>query len=250
MSTTALQIVTDAYADLQVFQAGDAPSPEAAQLGLRHLNLMVGGWAQDTGTIPAVSRLVFPLLAGKGSSTNPYTVGLGGDLNTPRFVNQASVVDAGLLLNASVPPVEIPRGIMTNEAFAANRVKDLTSGLFTSAYYRPDYVAGFGSLFLWPVPTDLTNRLVLYVRQAIASFADLLTSYTFPLGYDDAFRANLILRLARSAGRPIDQDMRDDARRTLALIQRGNVQLSDLPNDFAGIGTPGGARYDILVGDG
>ena len=248
-SVTARQVISDAFGDLNVYQQGDTVGTADETDALRRLNLMIGQWAQQNLTIPAVEEKVFPLQAGKGGRTNPYTIGTGGDLNTPRPPNQNSLVGAALFLNASSPPVKLPRSVMTNNAFATNRIPDLTSALFTSVYYRPDFAGDLGSIFLWPVPTDLTNSLVLYIEAALSTFAEATTGFSVPPGYDDALHFNLATKLAIPYGRTITQDLKDAARDTLAVIKRSNLKLADLANDFAGIG--GAARaglYDIQTG--
>jgi len=250
-TVTATQIMTDAFQMLNVYMPGDTISANDSTSALRFLNLMVGQWAQQGLTIPSEARRVFTLLSGKGSSTNPYTIGTGGNLDTPRPPNQNSVVGAGLLLNASSPPVEIPRGVMTNDSWAATRIKDLTSTLFTGVYYRPDFAGNpiQGSLFLWPVPTDLTNSLVLYIRAALGTFADLTTAYSIPDGYDEALYAQLALRLAIPFGRSVSEDLKELARDSFTTVKRSNVQLSDQANDlgFLGFGR-GGRGYNLETG--
>lgn len=235
-TVTATQVITDAFKMLNVYQPGDPIAAADATDALRFLNLMIGQWAQTGLTIPAEARLVFPLVSGKGSSTNPYTIGTGGDLNTTKPPNQSSLTGAGLLLNASTPPVEIPRGIMTNEGYDRQRIKNLTSALFTDVFYLPTFAGSLGQLFLWPVPTDLTNSLVLYTRTGLGTFADLTTVYSIPDGYDEALYAQLMKRLAIPYGRTLTEDQKDLARDSYATILRSNIQLSDLANDFSGIG--------------
>lgn len=247
---TAQQIITDALADLNIYQTGETIASADAADALRRLNGLIGQWAQSPLTVPAIERFVAPLQSGKGGTTSPYTIGVGGDLATPRPANQASVVGAGLLLNATIPPVEIRRGLLTDDGWKALRLKDLTSTLFTSVYYRPDTADDLGTIFLWPVPTDLTNSLVLYLAGMLSTFADLTTSYSLPPGYASALHTNLALELAIPYGRAISADLRAWALKTLATIKRGNVVLSDLANDFAGLGGQGrGGRYNIQTGE-
>lgn len=250
-TVTATQVLTDAFRMLNVYQPGDTIAAADSTDALRFLNLMIGQWAQTGLTIPAETRFVAPLVANKGSSTNPYTIGIGGDLNTPKPPNQNSLIDAGLLLNASTPPVEIDRGVMTNQGYEGTRIKDLTSSLFTDVYYLPTFSNSLGSLYLWPVPTDLTNSLVLYIRAGLSAFADLTTIYSIPDGYDEALYAQLSLRLAIPYGRAVSDDLKTLARESFATIKRSNIQLCDLGNDFAGLGLDGGRRgiFNILTGD-
>ncbi len=249
-TVTATQIMTDFFQALNIYQPGDAFNATDTTTLLRQLNLLIGQWAQQSLTIPAEQRLVFPLVSGKGSSTNPYTIGPGGDLNTTKPPNQSSLTGAGLLLNISTPPVEIPRGIMTNDGYDRERIKDLTSVLFTSVFYLPTFAGGLGELFLWPVPTDLTNSLVLYTRTGLTAFADLTTVYSIPDGYDEALYLNLIVRAGKFFGRKPDADDRRDAMESLATVKRSNVQLSDLENDFGGLGGGRGGRWNIQTGEG
>lgn len=251
-TVTATQLMTDVFEELNIYQPGDTVASADSTKFLRLLNLMIGQWAQQHLTIPAVSRLVFPLLANKGSSTNPYTLGTNGDLNTPRPPNQNSIVAAGLILNASSPTVEIPRGVMTTDGWNMQRIKDLTSTLFTDIYYRPDFAGNpiLGSLFLWPVPLDLTNSLVLYVKAALTTFADLTTAYSIPDGYDETLYLNAARRVARPFGRVADETLRADAYNALMVIKRSNIQLSDLQNDFGTLGTGHVSRgYNLQTGE-
>lgn len=250
-SVTATQVITDASRMLNLYQPGEAIPAADSTDALRFLNLMVGQWAQTGLTIPAEVRFVAPLVANKGSSTNPYTIGSGGNLNTTKPPNQDSLVAAGLLLNASTPPVEIPRALMTDMAYERTRIKDLTSVLFTDVYYLPTFSNSLGSIYLWPVPTDLTNSLVLYIRAGLSTFADLTTSYFIPDGYDQALYGQLALILAIPFGRTISDDLKTLARESFATIKRSNVHLSDLANDLAQLG--GGRRqgsYNIETNEG
>jgi len=258
---TATQVIQDAFGDLNVFQleetiANGLINTNIQNDALRRLNMMIGEWANQSLTIPATGRFVFPLLTGKGGPTNPYTIGPGGDLNIARPTSQNHVVGAGLLYGTPPFPfeLEIPRGVATSEGWQQERIKDLPNTIFTWVYYRPDFSGGFGSIFLWPVPTDLTNSLVLYIDLALGTFPDVTTQFSVPDGYDEALHTNLALKLMRPYGR-MNAEQRAalviDARDTLANIKRSNMKLLDQENDFATIGhdTKRGI-YNILTGEG
>ncbi len=228
MSTTALTVITAAFQLLNVFQPSEPIPSTDAQAALGWLNRMLSGWAQQSTTIPSIARNIFPIVSGKGE----YTIGTGGDLNIVKPANQQSIVAVGLLLGASVPPVEIPRGIFTDDGWQSTRIKGLTNSLFTDLYYNPTFTtSGFGTIDLWPIPLDATNSLVLYVAEALTQFATLTTVYQIPYGYEDALIYNLARRLAKPFGATVDQDLIDMAVSTLRLIKRSNVKVSDLPND-------------------
>jgi len=258
---SATTIIQNALYELNVFQLEETIANGLINTNIQNdclarLNMLVGEWANESLTIPATGRFKFPLIGGKGGPTNPYTIGPGGDLNIARPTSQNHVVGAGL--EYGTPPfpfeLEIPRGVATSEGWQQERIKDLPNTIFTWVYYRPDFSGGFGSIFLWPVPTDLTNSLVLYIDLALGTFPDLTTQFSVPDGYDAALFTNLALKLMRSYGRlTADQRMalKEDARDTLATIKRSNYKLLDQENDFATIGhdTKRGI-YNILTGEG
>lgn len=253
-SVTASQIILDAFGDLNVTQLGDtiatldADNPAASTDALRRLNLMLGQWAQNGLTAAAIARVVVPLIAGKGGTANPYTIGIGGDINVTRPANSASIVNAGLLFNASSDPVEMRRGVLTNDGYEGLSVKDMPNTLFTDVYYRPTYANDLGSIYLWPVPTDATNSLVLYLTGELSIFADLTTTYYVPAGYDDALHYNLAKRLMTPYGRSLP-DVVEMARETFAVVMRSNVPMSDLANDFSSIGSGRQSTYNALTGE-
>lgn len=232
MTTTGLTVITAAFELLNVFQPSEEiPSPDA-QSALGWLNRMLSGWAQQQNTIPSQARVVTPLVSGKGGPANPYTIGVGGDINVVKPANQQSIVGVACLLGASTPPVEIPRGYFTDDGWQAQQIKDLTNSLFTDLYYNPTFTnSGLGTIQLWPVPLDSINSLVLYINQALTQFVTLTTIYQIPDGYEDALVYNLARRIAKPWGATVDADTIQMAKTTLGVIQRSNLHLSDLPND-------------------
>ena len=259
-SITATSVILAALGDLNVLQKGETLSSfsDGGTDEFTRLNFLVGQLAQQGLIAPAIGKLIFPLVAGKGGAANPYTIGVGGDLNTPRPPYQDNVVGAGLILGRTTLPVAqqvtIPRPLITDDGFETMRLQDLTSTLFTTVYYRPDYAGDLGSIILWPVPTDLTNALVLYVQGMLSTFADLTTSYSVPPGYEALFHWNLAENLLIPYGRvgtPIDARITAQAIKAMALVKRSNIHLSDLPNDLLGIGGHGRSHgYNILTGEG
>ena len=146
--------------------------------------------------------------------------------------------------------MEIRRTVATPSAYNAIKIKDLTSTLFTTVYYRPDFSSDLGSLFLYPVPDNNLNSLVLYVKTGLVSFADLTTSYQVPDAYEEALHYNLAARLATPYGRTftavINGVPADIA--SLRIVKSSNVELYDMPNDFSVVGRGGKHLYNIQTG--
>lgn len=106
MPTTARILISASLFDLGVIGDGESLTASQADQGLRRLNNLVSGWQTYPGTIPAIERMIFPLVANKQT----YTIGLGGDLNVPRPT--ANIPAAGLLmqgLSAAVSVTSITR---------------------------------------------------------------------------------------------------------------------------------------------
>lgn len=248
MSVTALDLITGAFDALGVYAPGESiPAPDSAD-ALRRLNGMVSGWMVQPLTIPVTVRKVYALTSGKGGPGNEYTIGPGGDFNQIRPANGLSNV--GLSMPGATPyPIEIPRALLTDDAWALIQVKDLQSPMFTAVYYNPTYTSDLGSINLWPVPDTTDYSLVVYYASQIAEFADLTTSYVFPPGYQEALEYNLALRLAAPYGKPLGQDIVVLATKALATIKRANTKLTDLAVDPA-ITKTAKYSYNIQTGTG
>ena len=252
MSTSAALICAGALGLVGAVDPEDTIGSAMMADAFRRLNLMMGQWSLQDFTIPVEAREVFPMIAGKGAPATPYTVGPGGDCDTTR---PAALSGAGLLLNASLPvPVEIPRAVLTDAAYRNLRIKDLSSSLFTDVYYNPTFAAGLGSLYLFPVPNNTLNALVLYRPAQLGRFSSLVASYDLPDGADEPIEYNLARRLLTIYSVPLQAklDLIDLAKTSLAIYKRSNVNLSDQPIDPMFL--PGGrgrrqGGYNILTGN-
>lgn len=181
------------------------------------------------------------------TGTNTYTYPVSGSPATP-----ATGTITAQALNGT--PVEIPRSVLTDDAYQAIQIKTLTSSLFTAVYYNP--TQPLGSIFLWPTPTTAANQLVLYLANVFDGFDDLTTDYTFAdlPGYIDALEYGLAKRLwpffAHTDEAPL-VEIKEMARTTLGTVKRANYKLSDLPNEAAwAIGGSRSFGYNINTGTG
>lgn len=232
----ATQIAEEAFAIINVFIPGEAVPAADLNFAVRSLNRLVNSWGPQPSMAMFTDRYRLDLVADQGGPTNPYLVGTGpGEFNIPRPATQAMVAGANLVLTNPDPEVRIPLTILTTSAYDALAVPDL-SGQPAAVYYNPSWrssvaSAESGAFCLWPVPSTATNDLELFVLTQTASFDDLTTVYLLHDGYSEALIYNLALRLAGPYGHPMSEDDKTIARLALEVVQRGNVQLSDLPND-------------------
>lgn len=235
---TGQGVVVFALKKIGVYGVGQTLQASDANEGLETLNAMISGLNIQSLAKLIVAREVFDIAA----NTSTYTIGPGATFNTTR---PTKIQNASLLLNTSSPATEIPLNLLTDQAYQGITLKTQTSTQPTALYYQPTYAtSGWGTVFLWPVPTVATNDLVLYFQSPLATFANLTTQYYWPEGALEMLGYGLALRLAPDYARPVPDDVRTLARQSLAAFKRQNTKMVDLANDAAMIGSRTGA-YDI-----
>ena len=248
-ATTAESIINQACVTIGRSAPGTALPAGEATAALRRLNLMVGGWSLQPLTQNVVAREVFDLVADKGGPDDPYTIGVGGDFDTVRPVG---LNGAGIIIPATDPDqnVEIPRAVLTDDAWQAIQIKGLRSTQFTDMYFNATFSDDLGTINLWPVPDNDTYQLVIYRQNQIPLFPSLVAQVFLPPGAEDALEYNLARRLLTPYGitdQGIVSDVAELAASTLATFKRGNTKLADLGTDPALTHSQRGG-YNIMTG--
>src|SRR3990167_10324856 len=251
---TGTEVATRALRVLNVLLPGEALSGDMGETALEYLNDWLSEQSQKAVMCPAVSRQQFDLTANKGGLDNPYTIGDGADFDVDvKPPNQNSITAANLILTASSPTVRVPLAILTDQAYDALRVPDLTSTQPTGLYYQPFRASAsneYGLVYLWPEPDNATNDLELFIQLALLQFADLSTTYYVPAGVPRMLKYNLADILQVPYGKTLGAPAQQTAVSTLGTYKRANTKLSDLAND-AYIFTQGRhTLYNIQTGQG
>lgn len=234
-AVSAQTIITGALELIGVLAEGETPTYAQSQQGLRRLNMMLRGWSLQPRTFLVTEREVFDLVAGKGSTSDPYTIGPGGDLDTERPM---AITRAATLLTSSTPSVESPIAVYDSNQYQSIVTKGLSNGMAAGVYLQ--LTAPLAKLYVWPVLDSATNDLVLYLKKPLASFANLTTTYDLPDGAEEAIEYNLAVRLCGPFTIPIDPDIKAIARSSLSNLKRSTYELVDLASPFAA-----GGQYDI-----
>lgn len=177
-------------------------------------------------------------------TANTFTYQVFGSPITP-----AAGTPTGQTFNGT--PTEISRPVSTDQAWIANQLKTMTSGLFTGVYYNP--TQPYGQITLWPVPDTSENQLVLYLQDEFQGFATLDTDYTFPdlPGMSEAFQYNLDVRLSipYASSAVMSPDIKALAKSSLGFVKRLNYRMKDLRFDPALV-NDARAGYNINTGQG
>lgn len=233
----AVDLIQSSLRLIGVLASGETASGAEASDALAILNDMIDSWQTERLMIFTTSRLTFSLISGQQT----YTVGTGGNFNTPRPIR---ITQAGIIsLNNPAQPLEIPIEYLTTPQWAAIPVKNIQSALPTKVY--DDGAFPLRNLSYWPIPNTAVDTAI-YPWVALTSFADLTTDYTFPPGYTKALRYNLAIDLAPEYGMNLPPEVAAQAIASKAAVKSINSPLIDLLCDPALV-NPKGAVYNWLV---
>jgi hypothetical protein len=168
--TTALAIITDAYERLNRLSPGEVLSADDAAFGLRRLNLLVDELA-------AQPAFLFRAILTSAPQSGPITLGVGAWA----AISPGDEIVSATANNLALSPITLQQ---YNELYQPN-----VTG--TPTCWAQD---GMGTVYLWPVPTGQTVKLM--TRATVAAFADLTSDYTLVDGWTNALGASLAVRLA------------------------------------------------------
>jgi hypothetical protein len=148
---TATDIITEALELLGVLAEGEAPSTNQSTSALRSLNNIIKLWSADA-IIFAQDEYTLDLVA----STGQYALGVGNVGYIPNKILNASLIN-------SSDSTEIPLSPLTQEEWYALTDKT-TEGQPTQYYQKRQPVGVSTDLYLWPVPSDTTYDLKLWLQ--------------------------------------------------------------------------------------
>jgi len=207
MSVAATTIIENALREMGVEAAGESVSPENAQFMFSKLNRLVDQWRARNLSVYSDSFTEFTIIA----SHTPHTIGVAGADWTCTVGRPSEIVTATLVLTSTTPNVDMNLPVRDDAWWSRNTIKGLTSTIPTDLYYSPDFP--LGNVYLWPAPTTV-NKVRLQLRNLLESFADLVTTYDLPFGYEEA----LTLSLAEAAAAAFAVS----ATRTALLMKAGS----------------------------
>ena len=170
--TRAIEIITDAYERCNRLSPGETLSADDAAFGFRRLNLLVDEMSGQNG-------FLFRSVLTSAAASGVITLGVGAWL----AISPGDEVVSATANNLVLSPVTMRQ---YNEIYQPG-----VTGI--PAVYAHD---GLSTLYLWPVPTGQTIKLL--TRSPIAQFADQATDYKLPDGYSSALGAALAVRIAPS----------------------------------------------------
>lgn len=209
---TVRDLIKDAMREIRATGELQPIAPEDEQRALRILQAMSRRFDGD-GWLPfTVARQTFPLVA----SQQNYTIGTTGD-----FVAARPLVGLGYvgIIPAGAEEIELTK--WTRDEYFKEPLKTLTDAYPRKVLYEP-YSADLGRFTFWPIPTT-TPTFVFASPERLTVPDDLDTDLVFPGGgYEECYRLQLALRLARPFGVALSTDLRRDAAEALGAVRRVN----------------------------
>lgn len=211
---TALELITDALADIGAIDPIETLTSAETTHGLRKLNELLESWSLEQLLVYQLVQEGFASVSGTAS----YTIGSGAIWNTTRplriesaFIRDSASNDTGL-------------DVVVRELFDAISLKT-AQGLPELLYYTPSVATG--TITLYPVPNALYTVYLNSLKQ-LQSFAVLTTEVVLPPGYLRAIKASLALDLAPGYGQTPPAALIAIARDAKAAIKRLNASTPKL----------------------
>lgn len=234
MDRTGLQVITNSLKLIGAVAGHEVPTAAEQADAFSRLNELIDAWGTHAQTLFARRRDVVPLVAAQQT----YTLGPTGDVVLPVA---PMTLDAVSYVVTGTTDTEVFLDFGTEQAYVAQAQKALTGASPLAAHYVR--TGGDGELTVWPVPTTGLD-VVIYWKQPLAGFPDLVTPVALSAGLARALRSNLAQELAPEWGKVADPLVRQMAAESLADLKRANVVMVEVGIDRA---LTGGGVYDITT---
>lgn len=213
-------LITDALIEIGAAAPQQAPSAEDMQFAMRSLNRMLEAWNTEGLMVYTLNRETFPLTGGQ----QHYTLGgsaSAANWQSASFARPVRIDQASIILNTNPTlPIEIPLAIMNDDEWQELTVKQTPSNFPLKIWISGNFP--LNDVWLWPVPTDATNQIMLASWGLVDAFTNLSDVVRLPQGYEDAIVSGLAVRLSTSYGGAPTQELFNRAQTAVARVKAFN----------------------------
>ena len=232
LSVRTSVILTKACAELNAVDLGGTLQPELADFALDTLNELLDLWNAERGKVYADSFLPFTIIP----NHNPTTIGSGANWNT----TQRPVSIEGIQVELTGTPTPFVYVKPRDAAWWQSRPSPQTTANFpTDFYYDPTWAtSGFGSVYLWPVPTQayaVQVRCRIVLEQLTAN-----QTISLPPGYNRALMLTLARAMAQPLRKPWSQSQEQAWIDAVSKIESNNMVVPKIRTADSGMPTSGG----------
>lgn len=202
-----------------ILESGETATADEINDGLSVLNDVIEGWNTGTLSVWQSANQAFPLIAGQST----YTIGTGGDFNTPRPVRIEGAY-------TTVQGVDFPIRIIDQLEFNLIPLKTMQQQIPLEMVYQNDMP--LGRIILWPTPSAVVN-LTLSLQTQITAIPNTSTVITYPPGANKALRYTLAVELAGEFGTQVPQVVMQTYMQCVADYKRANKRQVSVQFDQA-----------------
>lgn len=233
--TTPQGLISLSLKTAGILGVGQSALPEDINDAFDILNGMLGQWNRKRWLI---WHLVDVALTSTGAQS--YSVGPGGDFNTPR-PDRLEAAFFRQFVSSQPNKVDYPLQIIeSREDYNDIALKSLVSW---PQYIFYDSAFPLGRVYPWPVPQASLYELHLTLKDTLVQFSSLTQSVNLPPEYTEAIWTNLTVRLCGIyPGAVLTPIVAGLAKSSVAAIRGANTQISRLEMP-QGLGQP--ALYNI-----
>lgn len=233
--TTPAEMIALALVDAGIYGQSQTASAEDTNNAFRRLNWMISQFARKRWLVYHLIDVAFTT-----TGAESYTVGSGGNFNTPR-PDKIESAFARQLLPGSPNQIDYPLEILQSRE-DYNRIRMKTLGSWPSlVFYDSDYP--LGHLYVWPVPAASQFSIHISLKQPLSQFATLTQDIDLPPEYEGALFYNLVVRLQTAFKIPLDPVAVALAKDGLNVLRGSNTQIPTLRMPGAVLGR--GRAYNI-----
>lgn len=237
MSTTPLDIITQALKKAGILGVGQIALAEDTNDAYSDLQDMLGQWQRKRWLIWHLVDYAFT-----STGAQSYTVGPGGNFNISPRPDRIESAFFRQLINSTPNQVDYPLSIIeAREDYNLIALKQLSS---FPQYLFYDSAFPTGVAYPWPIPSASLYSIHLTVKETLAQFTSLAQTISLPLEYFAALKFNLAVRLRQAYQLPADVVLVGLAKDALNVIRNANLQIPRLqiPKELI---RPGGV-YNIF----
>lgn len=238
--TTARDIVTLAFKEAGILGVGQTLLAQDVNDGFTYLYNMAMLWQRKRWLIPALMRV-----NALGNNAVSNTIGTGGYYN----IKRPDKIQSGYFVqvNTGPTPVSMPlRQIFSYEDYVKIAIKDLNT-FPTHFFYDNAWTAGFGNVFIYPIPSA-SYRIYLLIKSQLGFPTDLDSVFELPEEYLEALHYNLAIRLCSGYDIEPKESTKKLAKNALQTVRNANVQIPTMNMPTAVIGNNRG--FNIYNPDG
>lgn len=218
--TTPQDLISFSLKAIGALGVGQSALTEDNTDAFNALNAMLAVWNRKRWLI---WHLVDVVKVSTGAQS--YTVGVGGDFNTPR-PDRLEAAFFRQIISTQPNQVDYPLQILeSREDYNQIALKALSS-FPQSIFY--DAAFPLGAVYPWPVPAASIYELHLTVKETLSQFTSLNQTISMPPEYFEVIWTNLCVRLAPVYQVSAAPETIALAKASLATIRGANTQIPRL----------------------